>query len=230
MLMARSEYHRVFLLSPAKTPGGASRCCWSHGAARRPALHRLEPQRDTPAENVLLALLPWMKAHPLDVAEDALDARTAEERGAAADLHGALDGAESAPRHDRLVHKDLVRALEARLVIVVAAERDHLPQSDLRAGEVRIHLAHKALNDRIVPPFRRLDQREWPRCFGHAHIDGHHQRPDDGRMHVEELVPLPLGAAHADGVVRDEDPFDGDVVRARRAHAHRAPVIVDMDD
>src|SRR5882762_4428854 len=86
MLMARSEYHRVFLLSPAKTPGGASRCCWSHGAARRPALHRLEPQRDTPAENVLLALLPWMKAHPLDVAEDALDARTAEERGAAADL------------------------------------------------------------------------------------------------------------------------------------------------
>ena len=48
-------------------------------------------------------------------------------------------------------------------------------------------------------------------------------------MHVEELVPLPLGAAHADGVVRDEDPFDGDVVRARRAHAHRAPVIVDMD-
>ncbi len=48
-------------------------------------------------------------------------------------------------------------------------------------------------------------------------------------MHVEELVPFPLGAAHADGVVRDEDPLDGDVVRARRAHDHRAPIIVDTD-
>src|SRR5207237_4979626 len=51
------------------------------------ASHRLEAERDPPAEEVLLPLLEGVKADPLHVAEEPLQADAAEERRAAADFH-----------------------------------------------------------------------------------------------------------------------------------------------